>query len=178
MAARRDPTARQLTAIAFPLTESLGNQIRVASRLYDRAIANRLKAFDIPYGVWGFLRQLWRQDGQTQLELASALDLSGATTVTAIDRMAAMDLIRRERSSKDRRNVHIYLTKKGKALETQLLPIAMEVNDLSISGFGKQDIEHFLKVLRTIQTQLRTDGEHFDLDSRKKRLRQKLRTLE
>src|SRR5262245_36677198 len=125
MAARRDPTARQLTVIAFPLTDSLGNQIRLTSRLYDRDIAKRLKAFAVPYGVWGFLRQLWQRDGQNQLELASALDLSGATAVTAIDRMEKMDLIRRERSSKDRRNVHIYLTRKGKALETQLLPVAI-----------------------------------------------------
>jgi MarR family transcriptional regulator, organic hydroperoxide resistance regulator len=178
MAARRDTTARQATAVSLPLAESLGNQIRLTSRLLDRAIANRLKAFEIPYGAWGFLRQLWHRDGQTQLELATAVDLSGATAVAAFDRMEAMDLIRRERSSEDRRNVHIHLTRKGKALEAQLLPIAIEVNDLAVSGLSKHDIENFSKVLHGIQKALRTDEEQFNRDTRRKRLRQTLRTLD
>jgi DNA-binding MarR family transcriptional regulator len=175
MAGRRDTNA--VTPTVFPLAESLGNQIRLTSKLYDRAISNRLKAFAIPYGVWGFLRQLWQKDGQTQLELASALDLSGATAVTAIDRMETLELIRRERSSKDRRNVHIYLTKKGKALETELLPIAVEVNELSVSKISKQDVEHFSKVLQVIQTVLRNDEIESNRDNNRKRLRQKLRSL-
>lgn len=178
MAPRREPTARASTAISFPLAESLGNQIRLTSRLYDRALANRLKAFDIPYGTWGFLRQLWQRDGQSQLELASALDLSGATTVTAIDRMEKMELIRRERSTRDRRNVHIFLTKKGKALEPQLLPLAMEVNDISIAEVSKQEVEQFSRILHAIQEALRGDEEQHARASHKKRLRQKLRTLE
>src|SRR5262245_2496171 len=178
MAKHQATTARQATAIVFPMTDSLGNQVRIASRLFDRAITNRLKAFRIPYGIWGFLRQLWQQDGQTQLELASSQDLSGATAVAAIDRMEKLDLIRRERSVKDRRNVHIYLTKKGKALESQLLPIAIEVNDISIANIGKQDIEQFTRVLRSIHESLRADDSKFARDSHRKKLRMKLRTIE
>lgn len=177
MAARRDSIAHQSTALAFPLEESLGNQIRVTSRLYDRALTNRLKPFGIPYGVWGFLRQLWHKDGQTQLDLASALDLSGSTAVTAIDRMETLDLIRRERSSTDRRSVHIYLTKKGKALEVELLPIAVQVNDLSVSIVSKQDVKLFSTVLHAIQAVLRNDDDQFSRGSRRKQLRQKIRAL-
>lgn len=178
MAARRETTARQVTAVSFPLADSLGNQIRLASRLFDRAIANRLKAYDIPYGAWGFLRQLWNRDGQTQLELANSVDLSGATGVAAFDRMEKLDLIRRERSSTDRRNVHIHLTRKGKALEVQLLPIAIEVNDLAVSALGKHDVGQLSKALQGIQKALRADEQQFNRDTRKKRLRQTLRTLE
>ena len=141
-------------------------------------MSNRLKALGIPYGVWGFLRHLWHRDGQTQLELASSLELSGATTVTAIDRLEALGLIRRERSSKDRRNVHIHLSKKGKALQIQLLPVAIEVNELAVSKLSEQDLEHFAKVLDLIQEVLRKDEEQLAHESRKDRLRQKLKTLD
>lgn len=178
MAARRVSTARQPLRSGFPLKQSLGNQIRVTSRLYDRAIASRLKAFDIPYGAWGFLRQLWQKDGQTQLELASALDLSASTVVFGIDRMEKMDLILRERSSTDRRNVHIQLTKKGKALEAQLLPVAVEVNEIAVSDISKQDLELFSQVLDRIQTVLRNDERQFTRVSHKKSLRRKLSNLD
>ena len=178
MAKRQGAPARESNAPGFPLTESLGNQIRVTSRLFDRAIANRLKAFGIPYGTWGFLRHLWQKDGQTQLELASAQELSAPTAVAAIDTMEKLELIRRERSVKDRRNVHVHLTKKGKALEPQLLPIAINVNDLSIANIRPHELEQFTVVLKKMQESLRTDDARFVLDSKRKKLRMKLRTIE
>jgi DNA-binding MarR family transcriptional regulator len=178
MAKRPTVPARLNDALTFPLAESLGNQIRLTSRLFDRAIANRLKASGIPYGTWGFLRLLWQKDGQTQMELASAMDLSPPTAVAAIDTMEKLELIRRERSVKDRRNVHVQLTRKGKALEAQLLPFAIEVNDLAVANIRHADLERFSEILQAMQESLRADDEKFSRDSQRKRLRMKLRTIE
>ena len=141
MAKRPTVPARLNDALTFPLAESLGNQIRLTSRLFDRAIANRLKASGIPYGTSECLRL-------------------------------------RERSVKDRRNVHVQLTRKGKALEAQLLPFAIEVNDLAVANIRHADLERFSEILQAMQESLRADDEKFSRDSQRKRLRMKLRTIE
>lgn len=162
----------------LPLANSLGNHVRVTSRLFDRAMANRLKACGIPYGMWGFLRRLWEKDGQTQLELATALDLTGSTAVTAINRMAAVNLIRRERSATDRRNVHVYLTHKGLALEKQLLPIAHAVHDAAFAHCSKQEFEAFRTVLQLIEEALTMDQRRFANDKRRHELLTRLEAIE
>jgi DNA-binding MarR family transcriptional regulator len=53
------------------------------------------------------------------------------TTVVALNSMEKAKLIRRERSTSDKRKVHIFLTPKGKRLRGVMLPLAREVNEIA-----------------------------------------------
>jgi DNA-binding MarR family transcriptional regulator len=57
--------------------------------------------------------------------------------------MNALGLIRRERSADDRRNVKIYLTKAGRALERDLLPYAVKANTIALDGFTRDEVVQF-----------------------------------
>ena len=57
-----------------------------------------------------------RDKGEVTIgEIAIDINLSQATVTTILDRLEKRDLIYRERSSKDKRKVHAYLTKQGEA---------------------------------------------------------------
>ena len=62
------------------------------------------------------LRRLSSADGLTHGELAEAVSLSQATVTGIVDRLEAQALVRRERSTSDRRAVRILLTEAGRKL--------------------------------------------------------------
>ena len=71
---------------------------------------------------WRVLRVLWEHDGATVAELARATLISAPSLVGVIDRLESAGLLKREPSRRDRRQVHVYLTAAGRALEKRVRP--------------------------------------------------------
>jgi DNA-binding MarR family transcriptional regulator len=59
--------------------------------------------------------------------------------VRSIDRMERNGLVRRVRNAKDRRQINIYLTDKGRALRDQLVPGAIAGNAVATQGFTESE---------------------------------------
>ena len=64
------------------------------------------------------LVSLWDRDGQTIGEVGRALRLESNTLTPMFKRLEAAGLIERRRDKEDERQVRLYLTQKGRALET------------------------------------------------------------
>jgi DNA-binding MarR family transcriptional regulator len=58
-------------------------------------------------GHWYFLRALWVEDGLTQRELSARVGMMEPTTVIALKGLEKAGLVRRARSRKDARRVHV-----------------------------------------------------------------------
>jgi hypothetical protein len=62
------------------------------------------------------------------------------TTSTALAAMAKLGYIRRARKPGNRKNMHVFLTPKGRALRRKLVPLAEEVNEVAVRGASAADV--------------------------------------
>ncbi len=121
MASRRGSRNRKADAVEFPLAESSGFLVRDANRAFQRLLEKRIAPYGVARGQWYFLRVLWNEDGLSQRELSARVGTMEPTTVIALRTMEKSGLIRRVRSTDDRRRSHVWLTPKAQRLRTELL---------------------------------------------------------
>jgi len=108
---------------------------------------------------WGLLNRLWERDGQRQAELADATIRDRTTVTRLLDGMVAKGLVRRETDPTDRRAVQGWLTDEGRALRTQLIPVAEGLLHRATRCISKKDIRVTIATLRKLQANLAATGE-------------------
>jgi DNA-binding MarR family transcriptional regulator len=104
-----------------------------------RALQARLAAHGVSFGHWTFLRILWERDGLTQRELSDQAGVMEPTTGAAIRAMEKLGYVARRRNPRNRKNVYVHLTRKGRALKAKLVPLAVDVNEIGLAGVSAQD---------------------------------------
>ncbi len=129
---------------------SAGYQVRRCHRRFDRLLTSYLAAHAIKTGYWYYLRVLWIKDGVTQKCLSDMTNVAENTTTAILNSMAADGLLVRERDQRDRRKFNIWLTARGKALESELLHYASQINRIAASGISEDDMVVCLSVLRRL----------------------------
>lgn len=139
--------------------DRLAHLIRDVGRAQMRALQVKLAAHGVSFGHWTFLRILWIQDGLTQRELSDLAGVMEPTTFSAVKAMEAMGLIERRQLAGNRKNMHVFLTTAGRALERVLVPLAEEVNQTSVRGIPNGSIPIIRKGLLTMIENLAADEE-------------------
>jgi DNA-binding MarR family transcriptional regulator len=120
--------------------DRLAHLVKDATRGLVRALTNRLAAHGVSFGHWVFLRILWEHDGLTQRELSVQAGLTEPTTLSAITAMERAGYVTRRKMPDNRKNVHVFLTPKGRGLRANLVPLAEEVNRIAIAGVPAADV--------------------------------------
>jgi DNA-binding MarR family transcriptional regulator len=138
----------------LPFESSVGYQLRMANRATQRYLQSKIEPHGVTTGMWYFLRALWQEDGLTQRELSRRIGTMEPTTLTALAAMEKAGFISRERDPTDRRKLHVLLTPKGRALRTELLPMAREVVQQATASFTPEDKARFLGYLAAVQRNL------------------------
>jgi len=105
--------------ICFPLYS--------VSRLITKAYKPYLDEMGLTYPQYLVLMVLWENDSISINQISENLLLNTNTLSPLLKRMENMNLLRRNRSSKDERIVIVQLTEKGKNLHTQAAPIPEEL---------------------------------------------------
>ena len=95
----------------------------------------------MPFGHWTFLRILWERDGLTQRELSDEAGVMEPSTFSALKAMEERGYIKRRQAPGNRKNVYVYLTPKGRALERKLVPLAKQVNAIAVRGLPPKQVE-------------------------------------
>lgn len=137
--------------VDLPFAESVGYQVRATHRALQRFLQIKIAPHGITRGMWFFLRALWNEDGLTQRELSNRVGTMEPTTMSAILIMEKKGLVRRVRNPGDRRKWHIHLTMKGRALKSQLLPLAKDVVDTAAHNLSRAEVTQLLKALSEVQ---------------------------
>lgn len=157
---------RGQTAGGFNRDQNIGYLLRDAARLLLRALQQRLTGAGLTLGNWFILRELWETDGLTLRELGVRLDLLGPSVVAAIDSMEKRKLVERRRSANDRRQVHIFLTDKGKQLQVSLQSLPRSVSAIGFRGIDDGSLEALRVMLRTVRDNYRADaGRNREIDA-------------
>ncbi|MCR5881131.1 MarR family winged helix-turn-helix transcriptional regulator [Phenylobacterium sp. J367] len=109
-------------------------------------------------GFWYFLRALWTEDGVTQKRLAQLTNVTEPTAVTVLSAMDRLGLIKRVRNADDRRKINVSLTPRARALEHELIPIAIGINRVAAAGVSEADLATCLAVLQKVADNLAAEA--------------------
>ncbi len=104
----------------------------------------------MPFGHWQFLRILWEREGLTQRGLSAEAGVTEPSTFAALRAMEKLGYVERIQLAGNRKNVYVHLTRKGRALEAKLVPLAEEVNRLAVKGVTSADVGAARRALVTI----------------------------
>lgn len=137
--------------------ERLAHLVKDAARAYIRALQLRLAEHSVSYGNWTILRILWRHDGLSQRELSERAGVTEPTTFAAVKALEALGYVERTHLPGNKKKVHVFLSKTGRALRRKLEPLATEVNTLSVEGVSEEDVLTTRRVLITIAQRLVAD---------------------
>ena len=133
---------------------SAGYLVRDTHLLFAKALRDRLQSHQITHGQWYFLRALWDEEGLSQRELSRRVGTTEPTTVSALRLLARNGMIERVRNPKDRRTINIYLTDKARDMRSELMPVAIEVNEVATAGLTDEEFRQFRALLQRVRENL------------------------
>lgn len=130
---------------------------QVGGRVFERILSE--KKIDAFNGAQGrILYVLWQKNGVPISELSRETGLAMTTLTSMLDRMETANLIRRDRSDKDRRKILIFLTEEAKKLEPEYNAVTEEMSGIYYKGFTEAEIaqlERYLgRVLENVEEAL------------------------
>ena len=159
-ATRRPGLSRKAPPALFDRDPAIGIVaiVRDTYLAFKQAIHSKLREHDITTAQWQFLRVLWHREGLNQNELSASVRNHPSTTVSALHLLERNGYVRRERSDTDRRNAHVFLTPKGRALEKKLIPQAAEITGRAVRGMSKAEVETLMTLLAQVMRNLDDPG--------------------
>src|ERR671932_738162 len=92
-------------------------------KVLRRQFEARAASLEITAAQFQVLHRLWMGDGIATSVLTQDAGSDGGTVTGILDRLESRSLIRRERSTQDRRAVHIWMTTAGRELQQALMEI-------------------------------------------------------
>lgn len=143
--------------IAIDPSDRMAHLLKLAGKALVRALQIRLARISVAHGHWTFLRILWQQDGLSQAELGAQAGVTRPSTFAAVKAMEELGYVKLRQQKGNRKNVFVFLTPAGRALERRLVPFAVDVNRIALQGFSKADEKQFRAMLLKISENLATD---------------------
>lgn len=112
-------------------------------------VDRQLEKHDLTHAQWMPLFLL-RRTGQasTLAEMSRELQLDAGALTRTLDRLEAKGLLKRERSTKDRRVVHLALTDEGVAASAHVPKVLCETLNVYLDGFSHGEWQTLLDFLR------------------------------
>src|SRR5262249_27735319 len=138
----------------FPPDERSGYLVRDAHRAFQRLLERRVPAHGVTRGPWCFFRPVLTPDGLTPRQLSARVGMMEPTTVIALRGMEKSGLIRRLRSTDDKRRSHVLLTAKAQRMRKQLLALARGITEEAQAGISRGDLLRFRRVIARMTANL------------------------
>ena len=141
-------------ATPFVIEESTAHLVSLASRLFSRALQERLGRYGVSVAQWSMLLLLWEEESLTQKELSRRQQIEEPTAARTLQRMERDGLIRRVPDRRDGRRRRVVLTERGRELCGELVPAALEVNALATHGLSEDEKKRLLSLLGYVVARL------------------------
>jgi len=143
-----------------PISENIIYKLTEAEKcVRDRLIATfKKEGHDITPEQFTILVALWYLDGINQNIIAATVKRDKTTISRVLDRMVKNGLIVRGKGIDDRRERNIYITKKGKNVQEQLMDRANAVYSKALKGVPMDEIALAGSVLDRIMSNMSEEG--------------------
>jgi DNA-binding MarR family transcriptional regulator len=126
--------------------ESVGYLMRRSLAAVAAEVERELEPSGLTNAQWVPLLKLYMGSGSTVAELARGCQLDTGGMTRLLDRLESKGLVRRVRSSADRRVVNLELTEDGRAAARTIPAVLCRVQNAHMRGFTMQEW-HTLKAL-------------------------------
>lgn len=140
--------------ITLRLNDSLGFILNRTNTKLKNALIQCFKPYDVTPEQWGILKRLWEQEGISPKCIAELTSKDQPTTVRILEKLENKGLLFREVNLDDNRSYLIFLTDKGRELESILVPLAEERLNDALTGIDKQDVQKLFQMLNKIYENL------------------------
>lgn len=128
--------------------QSVGYLMRLVLTSIRSQADARLQAHDLTYVQWLPLFKLTLCEGNTVASLSRELEIDPGAMTRSLDRLEAKGLIRRERSTGDRRVVQLALTEEGEKVARKVPAAIIEVLNGHLQGFSEAEWQLLQQFLR------------------------------
>lgn len=139
---------------AFDIEESLGFLLAKCHQKAFQIFREKLLPHNLTHPQFAVLAFLWKKDGQSQIQLGTAIEMDRTTTSGVIDRLEKQGLVNRRHHPEDRRVFMIYLTEAGRELEHTLPRLSLEANAEVASNLSEKEKETLLVLLKKMRGEL------------------------
>jgi DNA-binding MarR family transcriptional regulator len=120
---------------------------RLMRTTYDR----KMRQLGLTRSQWWVMTHLYFNEGISQTELSSILDIERATLGRLLDRLEAKGWLERRPHPNDRRVKRVYLTGEVELLMQTMRAMAAEVRGQALAGIAAQEQEQLLGLLAKVK---------------------------
>jgi len=112
----------------------------------DKELANH----DLTHAQWSPMLRLKLNGPRSTLQLGRELDMDGGALTRLLGRLEDKGLVKRERSSEDRRVVVVSLSEEGERLTAKVPAVLSEVFNAHLSGFSREEWHTLIQLLQRL----------------------------
>lgn len=143
---------RHYTLRNYRLDESVGFLLQQASNTIDRTLTEGLKQKcpDSTAAQWKILMLIGNRKCRTAAALSSVINCDMGSVSRMLDRLEAKGLVKRTRSTSDRRRIDLTLTDAGMELFPRLPEASVDMMNELLKDFTEKEVEQFKLFLRRI----------------------------
>jgi DNA-binding MarR family transcriptional regulator len=141
--------------MAIRRLDSLGYQIGLLSRLFDRRLQEVLKTCGVAPGQFAPLVMLFEQDGLTQAELCRRINVEQPTMANTLERMERDGLIKRKADTEDKRRALVHLTPRAREMRELVMENARAVAGRAVARLSAADQDDMFRLLARMVENLR-----------------------
>lgn len=134
--------------------ERVAHIVRQVVRDFQVCLESQLQPYGVNHGYWSYLRELWSEEGLSQRELSERVGLSEPTTNSVVKRMEAAGLLDLRPIVEGKPRRLVYLTQKGRDLQSELVPKAEMINKIAVDGIPEEQVAVLRECLLTIHKNL------------------------
>jgi len=140
----------------YRLTDSLPYLLNRVGVRMGELFSRRIAGFGVTLPMYRVMAALWEQGDQRLGDLAFMTSIEMSTLSRLVGTMKRKGLVSRKRLEDNARTVAINLTAKGKVLVEELIPIAMQFEDVAVRDFPKHAVSDLKSTLSQIYDSLGT----------------------
>ena len=156
-------------ADTYSSEKSVGYMIRRITSLMGQGLEREFEPCGLTNAQWLPLLKIYWGQAATVAELARSCELDAGSMTRLLDRLESKQLLRRVRSSDDRRVVNLELTDAGREVASGIPDVLCRVQNEHLAGFSKDEWEtltSFLKrILDTAQSRAVTSDKNIQVIS-------------
>ncbi len=130
---------------------SIWCNVAITLRHIDALYKQETQSLGLAVIEWYILRTLYERDGLIVSQLARAVGRAPASFTPTIDILERKGLIQRGMHPSNRRNVRIYLTAEGKALENQVIASASRIENKIRQQLSDKEWQIYERVIGNFQ---------------------------
>lgn len=143
----------------FQQIQTIKSHLRVLFRSIQQHSKTVEKECGLTSAMLWMMWELFSTPGMKVSQLANALSIHASTCSNMLDKLETRGLIKRKRSGKDQRAVHLYITNKGSALLAKAPRPAQGALSGALEKLGDHDLDKLAEGLTVLIGSLKTKDE-------------------